>query len=234
MIILALDGLELSLVEKFSCEFLKQDRYGNTNIKEFSLPKTVILWASFLTGRNMESEVKEDLWTFKVKPEQTFLKKFKNSKAIDLPAFSYGEEHRQERELLKEFFVGSSSESIIETYNQIAWKNHKKTKKIFFEELKKNHDLLIGYFALSDVIGHLNFGSLKTMENVYQELNELAYQTKKIQPAEKILITSDHGMKEVGRFGDHTMAGFYSLNFDAKISRKPKITEFYDLIFRHN
>lgn len=230
MIILALDGLELSLVERFSCEFLKQRHFGNTNIGDFLLPKTIVLWASFLTGRNMETKVKGDLWTFKVEPKQTFLKKFRNYKVIDLPAFSYGEEHRQERQLLKKFFNGNGDEDTIKRYNQIAWENHQKIKETFFKELKKDHDLLIGYFSLSDVIGHLNFGDSKTMEKIYRELDEVAKQSQKLCPKEKTIIVSDHGMKSVGRFGDHTMAGFYSLNFEVKFPQKPKITDFYNLI----
>jgi len=230
MIILAIDGLELTLVNKLNLQDLKQKRFGNTDINEFSLPKTVVLWASFLTGKNMEPKVKGDLWTFRVPPKDTFLQFFQDYKVIDLPAFSYGECHREERKWLKEFFEKEDNQKILKNYNQTAWRNHESQKKEFLAEINKKHNLLIGYFSLGDVISHLNFGNEKVMAEAYSELNEIARQAHHLAPKEKIIIVSDHGMQAVGSFGDHSMTGFYSLNFDSALPPKPKITDFFSLI----
>ena len=55
--ILAIDALEYDLVEKFQCRNLMQKFYGKTDISEFSEPRTMVLWSSFMTGRNMEQEI---------------------------------------------------------------------------------------------------------------------------------------------------------------------------------
>lgn len=43
------------------------------------------------------------------------------------------------------------------------------------------------------------------------------------------MIVSDHGMKPVGRFGDHTSYGFWSFNKDMKLG-KSRITDFFEIM----
>jgi hypothetical protein len=226
MIILALDALDLQQVKKYNCKYLLQKEYGKTDLSDFTQPRTVVLWSSFLTGKNTEPQIPiKTQWEFKVKPEQTFLKYFKTYKTIDVPAFSHKPSHVKERELLKGFFEETAT---IEEFDEIVWKIHEENKKEFFEAVGK-FDLLMGYFNLADSIGHLSFGITEKMAKVYQELDQLA---EKIKDADdSILIISDHGMKAVGRFGDHNRNGFYSFNHKVGLNL-PKITSFYDLIRR--
>ena len=73
MIILALDALDKNMVERFKCKSLMQLEYGESDISEFKLERTVVLWASFLTGKNMEKEIPvKGQWNFKLKKRQTF------------------------------------------------------------------------------------------------------------------------------------------------------------------
>ncbi len=65
------------------------------------------------------------------------------------------------------------------------------------------------------------------MKWIYNELDEIAKFTRKRD--EFILIISDHGMKAVGRFGDHTRNGFYSSNKRLNL-KEPKIMDFYRTI----
>jgi len=225
MIILALDALDIYMVKKFRCKYLMQTEYGKTDIKEFEKERTVVLWASFLTGRNMEKEIPvKTQWSFKLSPEQTFLKFFQKCKTIDVPTLSYKDEtHRIERELLKGYFEDKNT---IEELDEVVWKNHYKNRKEFLTNLGK-YELLMGYFNLADLVGHLNFGISEKMEEVYRELESLAKETS--SASDLILIISDHGMKAVGRYGDHTKYGFYSLN-QKKSLKNPRITSFYNLI----
>lgn len=227
MIILAYDGLEPKLVRRFNCQNIKQKYWGKTNLSEFRLLRTIFLWASFLAGKNMDKKFKseEEQWKFKVLPQKTFLKFFKSSQIIDLPAFNYDQEkHQKERELLKGYF---DNKVTIGEYDECFWTNHQKIKKEFFRELEKNWDLLIAYFNLADAISHLSFGITRKMKRVYQELDEMAKKTKKIKPDARILIISDHGMKRVGRYGDHASEGFFS--FSQKINLfRPRVTDFYN------
>lgn len=227
MIILALDALDLNLVKKFNCENLMQKECGQTDISEFTLERTVVLWASFLTGKNMETKIPiKNQWEYQLKKEETFLKFFNSFKTIDVPAFSLKQEnHKEERRLLKNFFDDKAS---VEEYNALVWKNHEENKKEFFGFLGK-FDLVMGYFDLADAIGHLSFGILKEMEAVYKELEILAKEIR--QSEDFVLIVSDHGMKAVGRYGDHTKNGFYSLNRKLNLNL-PKITSFYNIVKR--
>ena len=227
MIVLALDALDLNLVKKFNCKNLMQKERGQTDISEFNLERTIVLWASFLTGKNMETKIPiKKQWKFQLKKEQTFLKFFNSLKTIDVPAFSLKQKnHKEERRLLKNYFDDKAG---VEEYNALVWKNHDENKKEFFDSLGK-FDLVMGYFNLADAIGHLSFGILKEMKAVYKELEILA---KEIRHSEDfVLIVSDHGMKAVGRYGDHTKNGFYSLNRKLNLNLQ-KITSFYNIIKR--
>ena len=99
MIILALDALDQNLVETFHCSDLMQKEYGQTDIANFQEPRTIVLWASFLTGKNMEAKIPiKGQWEFQLNKEETFLCFFKNPKTIDVPAYSYEQENHKEKE----------------------------------------------------------------------------------------------------------------------------------------
>lgn len=225
IVILGLDGLEYEYVKEFNCKHLMQASFGKTDISMFSEPRTVVIWSSFLTGKNTEKEALKDLWNFKVKPEETFFAAFNSWKAIDVPGFTYVKErHAKEREAMKKFFDGKIS---VEEFDRIAFENHRLEKEEFFSALEEGYEIVMGYFALADVIGHLSFGLKIKMKIIYKELEEIAKKTKKF--AEKILIISDHGMRAVGRFGDHSNYGFWSFSEELKL-KNPKITDFCEMI----
>ena len=224
MIILALDALDLNQVKKYNCNHLMQQECGKTDISDFKQARTVVLWASFLTGKNMESQIPlKTQWEFKVKTEQTFLNSFDNYKTLDVPAFSHKSSHIQERELLKGYF---QEKVTVEEFDDIVWKIHEENKKEFLSAIGK-YNLLFGYFNLADSIGHLSFGIEEKMAKVYQELNQLAKRIK--DSDESILIISDHGMEAIGRYGDHSKNGFYSFK-QKKGLNLPKITSFHEMI----
>lgn len=227
MIILALDALDQNLVKAFNCKNLMQKEHGQTDISEFSEARTIVLWASFLTGKNMETKIPvKGQWEFQLKREETFLHSFNSPKVIDVPAFSYKQEnHKEERRLLKAYF---NENATVEEYDKLIWKNHEENKKEFLSSLGK-YDLLIGYFNLADAIGHLSFGVLTKMKKVYEELENLAEKVKNSD--DFTLIISDHGMKAIGRYGDHTKKGYYSANTRLNLNL-PKITDFYKIIER--
>lgn len=230
MIILGLDALDKKMVEKFNCKNLKQVEYGETDISEFELERTVVLWASFLTGKNMEKKIPvKGQWKFKLKENETFFKFFNSFKTIDVPAFSLKQEnHKVEHEHLAGYFKNTNT---VEDYDDIVWENHKENKKDLFEFLKNHtNDIIMVYFDLADAVGHLSFSDTEKMRKVYNELDEIV---KKVKPlakdGETILIISDHGMKAVGKFGDHTKNGFYSCNQKLNL-KNPRITDFFDII----
>ena len=225
MIILALDALDLDLVQDFKCKNLMQKEYGQTDISDFKEARTIVLWASFLTGKNMEARIPlKTQWEFKLDTEETFIKFFNSPKAIDVPSFSFKQEnHAEERKLLKKYF---DDKATIEEYDTIVWKFHEENKKEFFDSIDK-FDLVMGYFNLADAIGHLSFGISEKMRATYYELDKLAKEVKDLD--DFILVISDHGMKAIGRYGDHTKNGYYSSNRKLGLNL-PKITDFYNLM----
>lgn len=235
IVVLAVDGLEYDKVEEFGCKNLKQEYYGKTDISEFSEPRTMVLWSSFITGMNKENEVLEDgkkeMWNKKWNINETFFSVFNDPVVLDLPGFSYDvEAHEKSRKLLKQFFETKDAdikEEIRKEYNQDAFEQHKKIKGQFFRALNKEHDFVLGYFSAVDAIGHLNFGNKILMKMLYDEMEEIAGEIRKV-PNVKLLILSDHGMKALGFFGEHSVCGFWSTNF--KDLGAPKITDFYDLL----
>ncbi len=238
MIILALDALDKNMVERFKCKNLMQLEYGKTDLGGFSLERTVVLWASFLTGKNMESAIPiKGQWEYKLLKSETFFKFFDVVETIDVPAFSFKlDNHRKEHKLLAGYF---KNENRVEDFNEIVWKNHEENKKDFFDILDKIKStnerglskIIMGYFDLADAIGHLSFGDGEEMKKVYNELENLAGRVKKFieKTDELILIISDHGMKPVGRYGDHSRNGFYSCNKKLGLN-KPKIIDFYEIV----
>ena len=232
IVVFAIDALEYDLVGEFNCKNLKQISYGKTNISEFSQPRTMVLWSSFMTGQNKEDEIlakgDKEMWNTKIPLEQTFFSDFKNPKIIDLPGYSYDKDvHDKSRHLLKNYFETNDKEKVLAEYNKDAFEHHKNVKKEFLEALDAGHDFVLGYFSVADVIGHLNFGNKDMMQSIYKELDELAGQIQ--EKADALLILSDHGMKAVGRFGDHSNYGFWSFDKELKL-QNPKITDFAKII----
>lgn len=226
MIILALDALDLDVVKRYRCGNLMQSECGQTSLDEFQLERTVVLWASFLSGRNMESTIPlKTQWEFNLKPEETLVHFFETFKAIDVPAFSLKQKnHAEERRLLKRYF---DQQATVEEYDAVVWKNHEENKKNLFDSLG-HFDMVMGYFDLADAIGHLSFGIPEKIEKAYKELEGIAREVRS-SSEEFTLIISDHGMKAVGRYGDHSRNGFYSTNRKLGLNL-PRITDFYKII----
>lgn len=235
IIVFAIDALEYTKVEEFNCTKLKQNYYGKTDITEFSQPRTMVLWSSFMTGENKEKDVlgegNQEMWNKRWDIKETVFSEFKNPIVLDIPGFSYElDAHEKSRELLKSFFTTDDKdkkEEIRKEYNTDAFAHHKKVKEQFMNALKEDHDFILGYFSVIDVIGHLNFGNTTMIKMLYKEMEELMDEIKKI-PDAKIIVLSDHGMEALGMFGDHSKYGFWSTNFEDL--KTPKITSFADTI----
>lgn len=231
IVVLAIDALEYELVERFQCNNLKQRYYGKTDISEFSEPRTMVLWSSFMTGLNKEEEVlalgDQEMWNIQRDRSETFFDWFDDPVVIDLPGYSYDlVQHENERKYLKAFFDMRNQDeksNILKSYNDIAFSHHKIVKKQFLDALSEGHDFVLGYFSLADVVGHLNFGNNFMMKMIYKDLDEIASMIKNPK-----IILSDHGMKSIGKFGDHSEYGFWSTAH--KDLGSPRICDFPNFI----
>lgn len=235
IVVFAIDALEYTKVEEYDCQNLKQAVYGKTNISEFSQPRTMVLWSSFMTGENKEAEIlakgDKEMWNTRIPIEETFFSEFKDPHVIDLPGFNYDlKVHERSRELLKAFFEtkdeGEKAE-ILKEYNKDAFDHHRLVKDEFLKELEAGHDFVLGYFSAADVIGHLNFGNNVMMKMIYKDLDELAVRIHEL--TDDCVVLSDHGMEAIGRFGDHSKYGFWSTSWQSGLNN-PKITEIKEAI----
>jgi len=231
IIVLAYDGLEINKVNEYDNKNLKLDHYGKTDISEFPQTRTMILWSSFLTGENKHDAImaigNEQMWDKKWDAGETFLGKFGKVITLDMPGYSYDKDfHDRSRGMLKAFFETEDKEEkerIRSEYNKDSFAHHRIMKEKFWKAIDEKPDVLIGYFHIADVIGHLNFGNNTMMKMIYQDLDEIA---EKVRSMGKLLIVSDHGMEAIGMFGDHTgyKYAYWSTNF--KDLGNPKITDF--------
>lgn len=236
MIVIAIDALEYDLVEKFNFENLKQEDYGKTDISEFEQPRTMVLWSSFMTGENKEEEIlekgDEGMWDTQIPIDQTFFSQFDNPKVIDLPGFSYDKEHHEkERRLMKEYFEAEGKEEkerIKKEYKDHAFEHHRKLKEEFDDALEEDHDFLLFYISIADVIGHLMFGNDTIMKMIYRDLDEIAEKAR--EHNDQVLVLSDHGMKLIDtQYGDHNDYGFWSFSKECDLDN-PEITDFSKFI----
>lgn len=230
MIILALDALDVHPVRRYNCKSLQQLRYGQVDVSEYKILRTVALWASFLTGDKIDEEVpfdKEVQWLFQLTPEQTFLHLFNTYQTIDVPSFSFKQHnHAKERQFMREAFADEVS---IDDFDTVVWRHHDENKKELFQSLG-HYDLVMGYFDLVDAVGHLSYGVSRKMKEVYCELDAIAKEVRSSFD-DVVLIVSDHGMRSVGRYGEHYGYGFYSTNYRTQM-HLPRITDFREEITR--
>lgn len=235
IVVLAIDALEYDKIEDYRCSNLKQTCYGKTDISEFSQPRTMVLWSSFMTGENKEEKMlsKGDrgMWDIKWDIRDTFFSRFNKPVIFDLPGFNYDKKvHDRSRRLLKRFFEEKSQrgkKKIREEYNKLAFDHHRTVKEEFMNALDMDHDFVLGYFSVADVIGHLNFGNNTTMKLIYRDLDEIAAKTS--GKTDHMIVLSDHGMESVGEFGDHSKYGFWSTSWESDL-KNPRITDFKDII----
>jgi hypothetical protein len=231
IVVLAIDALELTLVESFRCTHLMQKYHGKTDISEFSQPRTMVLWSSFMTGENQEKVVladgEKEMWNYRFDKNKTLFSAFSNPAVIDLPGYSYElAQHEEERKLLKSYFEVTGDErkeEVRKAYNDHAFAHHRAIRQQFQQALTADHDFVLGYFSIADVVGHLNFGNRMLMKMIYRELDEIAASVRA-----PMVVLSDHGMQAIGMFGDHSNYGFWSTGF--RDLGTPKITDLRNVI----
>lgn len=219
ILVIALDGLEHDLVVKFKLRNLMQVEYGKTNLslikKHSRYPCTVDIWSTFLAGR------------FKHKinsPSETFLKYFKSYCVIGLPGFMKGLS-RQHRKLV------DNLAKVLE--HKLSYAEYEKMVKIdalrrmfsTFRAFKLSPEILITYFPIADLLGHLYFDREEKMREIYRFIDRVV---SKIKLNTTVLIISDHGMVPWygKKKGEHSWHGFWSTNRKLGLNN-PKIEDFY-------
>lgn len=236
--ILALDGLDPYLVEKFGLEALKQEEWGRVEINVRPL-MTWVIWPSFFTGKKpSEHGVKKIPW-----PEASYYEKRgiptlfdgDESVAINFPSYSKGwvsHGGAVKRAIRKP--------SYLETFRRKEWEWFQTQVDETLDILKEDWRLVGSHILITDHMGHLFRGNLGKMRGLYSRVqDELLVPVRGLLDAEDyLLVVSDHGMEVVknyhqtrGIYGNHTPEGFYSCNHKLGLDH-PRITDFYEVILR--
>lgn len=244
MIIVAVDGLEIKLVEKWKLKNLMQVKYGSYPVD--TNYNSVQLWSSFLTGldpSNFEKFFVVRPWNLHNKKIPSFLKKI-GRRLIPLRApsvkgkyktifdevkpslpynvFIYNEEPKQLKLRYKYGLLKTTSYPIKErrriAWKWIKWNKYTMNKFINLIENKPNI-LAMTHIYATDYIGHILYGSLQ-MRYIYHLIDEYIGELNR-RFKRNILVVSDHGMED----GIHTNHGFYSLNIQTDW-RPTDITDF--------
>jgi hypothetical protein len=229
IVILGYDGLEHEKVLEYQLDGLMLRSFGKTDISMFSDARTMVIWSSFLASENLEKEIlsSQNMWSFKLPLERTFFSRFEKYLALDVPGFSQDVEfHKREREMLAKTIEDLS---LVREYDAMVLKHHNEIKEKLFSALDEDYELIMAYFDTADMIGHVSFGINAKMRIIYKELESIARDVAK--RADHLLILSDHGMKAVGRFGDHSSYGYWATNLDVDW-KQPKITELAQLFLK--
>jgi hypothetical protein len=94
-------------------------------------------------------------------------------------------------------------------------KKHDARVRDLFEVLQKKgeYSLIFFYDNWLDIAGHIELGRKLKIMNKYLEVNSIVGKVKErlnIEGEDVLYVVSDHGMKLLGRRGDHSDYGFFS------------------------
>jgi len=234
--ILALDGLDYSLLRKFDLENLLQER-SNTHIVNVGHAASVI-WASFITGRTpsfhgvtdrkCEGEKQRNVRIRKGLP--TIFDLPRNSVALWIPSLNphplYWEPHHMEL-----MMKGLSDSSFLRLYEEEILELFDSQKAECLEKLGNEWELFMAHFNFSDALSHVYFGHLTKMWEIYGLLDDFVRNVRRrLDKKDILLIVSDHGFLWTNGFGDHYYENaFYSVNKNFDF-RCPEITDWFEII----
>ena len=241
---MAIDALDINLVEEFGCSNLMLDHRGKTDIAEFCKPpQTMSIWSSFVTGVNKEAEVLACGWNGKwdvgYHLKETFFSNFADPYIIGLAGYNYGMVAIRYIQLLMIRYIavmhrcyslndeGPKGKEIRQSFDDATFDYYRRSKELLYSALGKKHDLIVIYVAMIDLIGHMHLPDKGMMRLAYDEVESMAAHVRDMDA--DILILSDHGMvmKEFGpaHADDY---GYWATNF-ADLGT-PKITDFADIM----
>jgi predicted AlkP superfamily pyrophosphatase or phosphodiesterase len=106
-----------------------------------------------------------------------------------------------------------------------------KEKASFLDAIKNRAwNLVMGYTRMADDLGHSFGGDLAKTSKIYTLLDNYAEEVRELMSEDDVLlIVSDHGMKPLGRYGEHSDHGFYSCSKRLNLSN-PRVYDFFSVI----
>ncbi|RLG72248.1 MAG: hypothetical protein DRO23_10740 [Thermoprotei archaeon] len=242
---------------------VKYGKYPAPKSPKHGKPHTPSAWISFITGKDANVHGIDDWWTYgkildwvRYKPPFIWIKnkrkilwrlglrpkpRLYNKKDLkystvfevikpSIPLFIPG--YNEPSEIHYE--LNRALEKGISTYEKAIWKIYEYRVKVLFESLNKEWRLLMCWFGIADLMGHIHMCRPWKLMKAYFALDRLAKEIRaSIDKDVFLLIVSDHGMKLMSDgTGDHSESGFYSISKPIEWFKPKKITDFYNLILK--
>jgi len=149
----------------------------------------------------------------------------KDSIAISVPTWN---EDRVYQLIRKELVMAIGDKKRMKNLEKLLLRDFNKKKRLLFTTIKrKKYNLVFCYFITLDTIGHMYRGDLGKMKRFYQLFDGMVKQLRETFQG-RIIIISDHGMKKVGNYGDHSRYAFCSFNFF--VERPKSIVDMFHII----
>ena len=253
--LLGLDGLEYDFVEKWHLTHLQQSQYGKLKVpisKEFGIPTSPEVWASFLTGKNVKKEFGRTFRIQMMLKVAKFMRKhvkigfglgsllrkrsparfpslkektfldITRSKAINVPYYSF--DHGT-FDISHRFTTGKISLEEAERELNLVYQNSK--KRILNETETRDLDLIFAFMHFPDYPQHLLMMRPQKIKILYHDLdNYVSTLKKRIPKSFTYIIVSDHGFNPETK--THSKHGFYSSNITLNPTPR-RITDFYEI-----
>jgi len=183
--ILALDGLEYSLVVKWKLKYLLQKTYGKYKAPispRYKKPHTPSAWMSFITGKPVEEHGIDAWWTWgkfldwlRFKPPFVWIGgKRKILEKLGIKPRLYSQKDLKVKTLFDHvkpsialnipayneptFYHDELSRALkrsLSEYEKIVWKVYEERKKRLYEKLDAEWKLFMVWFDLADLLGHI-------------------------------------------------------------------------------
>jgi len=225
LLIIALDGLEHDLVVKFGLKGLMQAEYGRVDLslikRHTRYPSTLDVWSTFLAGRFRHRIAS---------PAETFLRWFTRYAVIGLPGFMRGltPQHRRLVDMLVDVLARRLPYARFATAVKLHTLRRMHTT---LDAFRRNPEVVVAYFPIADLIGHLFVHRLPVMRRVYGFIDRVVAKLRR--GCTPTLIVSDHGMAPWSgvKRGEHSWHGYYSINRRLGLDN-PKIEDFPRIIRR--
>lgn len=262
-VILGLDGLDYDLVTKWNLKNLQQDVCSTIGVpihKEAGVPSSPEVWASFLTGENIQG--------------LEFARQGKVGRILNLLIrlrkhfnFGFGVGRVLDRmtpvrtfpELRRTTFIDRSDVSEINapfySYDPIVltiielfgrgelslqqaitkiFENYKKQKQLIIRELNnslRNANVVFAYLHFPDAVQHLLFTRPRLIKEHYFELDNYVLQLKSVLNNDS---TTFFIVSDHGfniERGTHSLRGFFSSNNSHEVGHPEHITEVFRKLF---
>lgn len=231
LVIIGIDALDITMINKLNLMGLKQAQHGALKVPLNSVsgyPRSSSVWASFLVGQEREIEFirnSEGINTFRGLDEKAFLD-LDGVKGINVPY------HDHEVD---------TATKLVRLRKKLRWWPWAHVKMVdihnsrtveLFNEIGNSSDykVLFAFIQTLDTLSHALYLRPKIIKNVYRtmEIEFMALKRKLVD--DMIIIVSDHGFQYHGLHkGYHSYTGFYSCNHI--LDPKPaNITDFYEMV----